>query len=459
MNGSGAQRRVNDSAGQLDLRVILVGRTGLDAALRLDPGIELSRAGTPMEAIGELSSPTGSDGPQNAVVIVGAEVQKELAAAGASRVAEFIGGLRTVDPAVRVLRMAQNGSNVGADLFDGELQSGVGAAAVRGLVRTPPAKVSVIGEPAPGARADADLEEMLAGSLRTDPEAPGGGRQAAERTGSERSTGDTVVLSMALRGQDPAPGCVALIRERTGDTTLEFIAGDAGDASCAPVLWEKTCFGHLRSARTPPGVLVPHARWMGAWLRLRDQQAQLREAAFTDPLTGAWNRRYFDRFLASVLEGAREARRSITVMVFDIDDFKKYNDKYGHDAGDEILREAVRLMRSVIRPSDRVCRIGGDEFGVIFNEPEGPRQEGSRPPTDVFGLAQRFQQQITGHRFPKLADLAPGTLTISGGLATFPWDGTTPEQLVTRADQLALASKRQGKNAITVGPGALRGGR
>jgi len=67
----------------------------------------------------------------------------------------------------------------------------------------------------------------------------------------------------------------------------------------------------------------------------------------------------------------------VTVMVFDIDDFKTYNDQYGHEAGDDILREAVRLLRSVIRPSDRVCRIGGDEFAVISYEPSGPRQEGS----------------------------------------------------------------------------------
>lgn len=120
MNGSEARRRVNDATDRLDLRVILVGRTGLDAALRLDPGIELARAGTPMEAIGELASPLSSDSPASTLVIVGVEVQRELAAAGAPRLAEFIGGLRTVDPGVRVLRMAGPGTGggvtIGADL-------------------------------------------------------------------------------------------------------------------------------------------------------------------------------------------------------------------------------------------------------------------------------------------------------------------------------------------------------
>ena len=202
----------------------------------------------------------------------------------------------------------------------------------------------------------------------------------------------------------------------------------------------------------PAPLLAIHARWLAGWLRARDQQSQLRAAAFTDPLTGAYNRRYFERFLATAIDQAREARRHLTVMVFDIDDFKTYNDRYGHDAGDDILREIVRLMRTVIRPTDRVCRIGGDEFAVIFNEPAGPRVEGSRHPESVFMLTQRFQQQVQEHHFPKLGDCAPGTITVSGGLATYPWDGTTPEQLLSKADHHALASKRQGKNAITFGP-------
>jgi diguanylate cyclase (GGDEF)-like protein len=171
-----------------------------------------------------------------------------------------------------------------------------------------------------------------------------------------------------------------------------------------------------------------------------------------DDLTGAFNRRYFDRFMAAALAQAKRDRHALTLMVFDLDDFKSYNDRWGHPAGDDILRETVRLLRSVIRPSDRVCRIGGDEFAVVFYEPTGPRDPGSRPPDDPHRIAQRFQQQIREHRFPKLGGCAPGSLTVSAGIATYPWDGRTPAELVLRADQLALESKRAGKNAITMGP-------
>ncbi len=200
--------------------------------------------------------------------------------------------------------------------------------------------------------------------------------------------------------------------------------------------------------------LAHQSRWLATWIRLEKQQAELRRCAFTDTLTGAWNRRYFSRFLDAAIEQARTARQPLTVMLFDIDEFKHYNDAYGHAAGDEILVETVRLLKSVIRPSDRVCRVGGDEFVVIFYEPQGPRASDSKPLESVYQIARRFQTQICKHRFPKLGHEAMGTLTVSAGLASFPWDGHDARSLLEQADQLAMESKRQGKNAITLGPGA-----
>jgi two-component system cell cycle response regulator len=141
-------------------------------------------------------------------------------------------------------------------------------------------------------------------------------------------------------------------------------------------------------------------------------------------------------------------------MVFDIDNFKTYNDLYGHEAGDQVLCETVELLRATIRRGDYVFRIGGDEFVVIFSDTEGPRGEHSAPPESVEQIAHRFQAQVCDLRFPQLGVDAPGTLSISAGLATFPWDGHDGPSLLRHADQLALESKRSGKNAITFGPGA-----
>jgi diguanylate cyclase (GGDEF)-like protein len=199
--------------------------------------------------------------------------------------------------------------------------------------------------------------------------------------------------------------------------------------------------------------LEPAANWLALWLAVQEQHTTLKTAALTDALTGAWNRRYFDRFIESVLTRAKRRRNDVTLLLFDIDDFKSYNDRFGHSAGDEILREVVRLLGSVIRPTDRVCRIGGDEFAVVFDAPDGPRDPASRHPALIVEVARRFQQQIQEHRFPKLSQHASGPLSISAGLATFPWDAGDAEGLIEVADRHLLESKRQGKNRLTLGPG------
>jgi diguanylate cyclase (GGDEF)-like protein len=196
------------------------------------------------------------------------------------------------------------------------------------------------------------------------------------------------------------------------------------------------------------------AAWMSAWIAMRDQHLQYKSEAFTDALTGAWNRRYFTRFLASCIDRARERRGDVTLLLFDIDNFKAFNDAFGHREGDEILIQTVRLLNSVIRPTDRVCRLGGDELAVVFDDPAGPRDPRSSHPSSIFEIARRFQRQVLEAGFASLAGNAPGRLTVSGGLATFPWDGPDAQSLLERADERLLESKRFGKNAICFGPRA-----
>lgn len=321
-------------------------------------------------------------------------------------------------------------------------------------------------QPTTGAPSQHNESVVSSESVSAVPSSPADASSAPGSVGdggsSRGGNGDSPLVNAVLRGQDVIGPALGLIRERLGGIDLVFVPSDAATPAnldgvmSAPVQFEGTELGmlHTPEGSTDRSALFDQGRWLAGWLRLADQTAQLRQAVFTDPLTGAFNRRYFDRFLAGALEMARLKRNHVTVLSFDIDNFKRYNDDYGHEAGDEVLREVVSLLNSVIRPSDRVCRIGGDEFVVVFNEPDGPRQEGSRHPTSVFELAQRFQKQIAEHRFPKLGKDAKGSLAISGGLATFPWDGMNAEDLLRKADLLALESKRAGKNAITLGQGA-----
>jgi len=271
------------------------------------------------------------------------------------------------------------------------------------------------------------------------------------------SPGDVDLVEAILERSDRAlPIAVEIIRQNTGWTDLRFEDSNGVYESKTPYAFATVehgaeVFGWLVTLEAEPGDLQPWADWLGAWLALDSSYAAHCRWAMTDELTGAGSRRAFRLFMEETVARARDARQSITLMIFDIDDFKHYNDRYGHDAGDEILREMAQLMMSVIRKGDRVFRIGGDEFAVVFADPEKPREPGSTHPDEIEIITQRFREQTARMRFPKLGPDAQGTLTISGGLATFPWEGGSIDELLKEADRRLLESKRRGKNVITFG--------
>ncbi|MCP4837933.1 MAG: GGDEF domain-containing protein [Planctomycetes bacterium] len=272
-----------------------------------------------------------------------------------------------------------------------------------------------------------------------------------ESESQSQEIGDTDLLEAILQETDQVvPLAIRAIEQRTGGGTIEYTQGGAGGPDAAPVRRGLVTWGSLRGR--PVDVLAPWASWLARWIALDEMVSGLRHDARRDHLTGAWNRSSFEQYATQSIEEARHLRQELTVFVFDIDGFKQFNDRFGHDAGDTILKSLVQLLGSVIRDGDRVGRLGGDEFAVLFSDFSGPRTPGSRHPDTVEVLAHRFQKQISDLRFPELGLAAPGRLSISGGLASFPWDGDTVQSLIRIADQRALASKRRGKNCLTFGP-------
>ena len=191
-----------------------------------------------------------------------------------------------------------------------------------------------------------------------------------------------------------------------------------------------------------------YAELIGRLLAAAGKQRRWRELAMTDELSQLPNRRYLDKFLADIITRAEVERSCVTFLLFDIDDFKRYNDTCGHDAGDEIIRVVGRLIRKHCREDDVVARYGGDEFAIVFWDAEQPRVAGSRHPDDAMDVLHRFTEALSAYEFESLAKCGPCQLTISGGLASFPWDGHTAGELVSRADQAMLQAKRAGKNRI-----------
>jgi diguanylate cyclase (GGDEF)-like protein len=147
----------------------------------------------------------------------------------------------------------------------------------------------------------------------------------------------------------------------------------------------------------------------------------------------------------------------VTLLLFDIDNLKSYNDAYGHLAGDEILKQVGLLMRRCCRQHDVVGRIGGDEFAVAFWDGPKARSIASETerrsrmaahPKEAISIAKRFLSELKKAEFHLLGPDGKGVLTISGGLASFPEDGSAIQELFRQADRALLEAKRSGKNKI-----------
>ena len=211
--------------------------------------------------------------------------------------------------------------------------------------------------------------------------------------------------------------------------------------------------GLLISRAIDEEILAFWANWLASWLEFAESHQELRRLAWTDELTGAGNRRAFDRLLAETIQSAHREWRSFGLMLFDIDDFKRYNDTFGHETGDEVLKEIVELLRSCVRRGDHIFRIGGDEFAVLFCDPDGPRRGGTIDRDSASTIAHRFQRAVSELSLTHIGLEGPGTVSVSTGFAAFPWHGLDPQALYRSADQYCLESKRAGKNRITFGPG------
>jgi diguanylate cyclase (GGDEF)-like protein len=183
------------------------------------------------------------------------------------------------------------------------------------------------------------------------------------------------------------------------------------------------------------------ALWLGSQAAVALENVRLHRIverqASTDGLTDLANRRQFEEALASEISRAERFGGALSLILADLDDFKQVNDHYGHQAGDDVLREFAAVLRDTVRDIDVASRYGGEEFAVLL------------PQTDLVGaqrLAERLREAMASRRIAPLPD-ASFTVTSSFGVASFP-DAPTPAALFAAADEALYRAKSAGKNCV-----------
>jgi diguanylate cyclase (GGDEF)-like protein len=154
-----------------------------------------------------------------------------------------------------------------------------------------------------------------------------------------------------------------------------------------------------------------------------------------------FNRRFFETRITEELERAQRYHGSMSVIMLDIDKFKKLNDEFGHLLGDEVLRQVSAIFSAHLRKADIACRYGGEEFAIIVPETTGDH---------ALAVAEKLRQVIENWHFPGVSH----KVTVTGGVASYPQNGTTRDDLVRAADEALYGGKQAGRNRIL--PSATR---
>ena len=164
-----------------------------------------------------------------------------------------------------------------------------------------------------------------------------------------------------------------------------------------------------------------------------------RRASITDPLTGIYNRRFFDEMLEKQLVLAKRHNQKVSLLILDLDHFKNFNDTYGHMAGDRILQKLTKSIREIIRSSDILARYGGEEFGIIMS---------STDIMEALNKAEMICSHVRSICFDNIVSEQSLKITVSIGVSSFPEHGADFDSLLSAADNALYKAKNLGRNRV-----------
>jgi two-component system cell cycle response regulator len=253
---------------------------------------------------------------------------------------------------------------------------------------------------------------------------------------------DLIVVSLGLRGFDGLRLCSQLRSLPEGRNVPILVLVSDGDRRKLTQALEMGVNDYL-TRPVDKNELVARVRTNLRRKRYADKlrhNVQLSlEMAITDQLTGLHNRRYMSRHLDTLIAGAHRSGKSIAFLIMDIDHFKSVNDTYGHDIGDEVLREFASRISANVRGIDLACRYGGEEFVVVM------------PDTDTafaYTVAERLRKSVEETPFVISRDPGKLKVTISIGIADSAGRQDSADALLHRADQALYRAKREGRNRV-----------
>ena len=235
-----------------------------------------------------------------------------------------------------------------------------------------------------------------------------------------------------------------------GDATAQcaHVSGPPSSSLCVPLISQGEAIGVLHfqipaknelsdSERSIASTFADQIALSVANLRLREA---LHNQSIRDPLTGLYNRRYLEETMERETRRAVRAEHGLGVLMLDLDHFKKFNDTYGHDAGDTVLRETAAFLTKSVRAEDIVCRYGGEEFVIIL-----PMADLRASQARAERIRSKIRDLSTLHQGRSL-----GMITISVGVAELPDHGTTSKELLATADAALYRAKRDGRDRVAV---------
>ncbi|GBD99114.1 MAG TPA: sensor domain-containing diguanylate cyclase [Nitrospirae bacterium] len=184
-------------------------------------------------------------------------------------------------------------------------------------------------------------------------------------------------------------------------------------------------------------LLLTIAFYLGLTIEKVNLHDEIVKMASTDGLTGLHNHRMLQERLENEIDRVKRYKRPFSLMMIDIDHFKNFNDKFGHQTGDEVLKLISAIMTKNMRSIDMAARYGGEEFAVILSE---------TPLSGALQIAERIREQIKDNKIELKGEEV--TITVSIGIAEFPEDGSTREGLIGAADKALYLAKRSGRNRV-----------